>query len=153
MKHLIVALTSALTLVVPDSHAATANPTGAGGERVHVRVHCKTASDDCPPPPVPPAPPAAPAPPPAPGGAAAHAPALPAAPPMPVMPPVPPAPPSPPPAPPLPEVPAAAHAACASKPAGSTLAWSLDDGGTMRGVCRKRNGRMVFVLRSYQLHG
>jgi hypothetical protein len=60
-------------------------------------------------------------------------------------------PPAPPPAlPAIPDVPAAAHAACASKSPGSTLAWTLRQGETMTGVCVKDDGRMVFSLRDYE---
>ncbi|WP_198120381.1 hypothetical protein [Massilia rhizosphaerae] len=87
---------------------------------VHVRIHCETDTGKCKPPPAPPVPPA------------------------------PPAPPAPPPPPRLPSVPAEAHAACASKPAGSALTWDLSEGGVMTGVCARRDGKMVFVLRSYE---
>ena len=60
-----------------------------------------------------------------------------------------PAPPAPPAPPPLPEIPAAAHAACAGKPNGSPLTWTLGPGETMRGRCERVDGRMVFQLRSY----
>lgn len=92
-------------------------------EHVHVEIHCKTTTGKCKPPPPPPAPPA---------------------------PPIPPAPPAPPQ---LPSVPAEAHAACANKAAGSALTWNLGEGEVMKGVCAQRNGRMVFVLRSYELNG
>ena len=92
-------------------------------EHVHVAIHCRTTTGKCKPPPPPPAPPA---------------------------PPIPPAPPAPPP---LTSVPAEAHAACANKAAGSALTWNLGEGEVMKGVCAKRNGRMVFVLRSYELNG
>jgi hypothetical protein len=49
----------------------------------------------------------------------------------------------------LPEIPAEAHAACAAKADGSTLTWTLAPGETMRGVCERVDGRMVFQLRSY----
>jgi hypothetical protein len=49
----------------------------------------------------------------------------------------------------LPEVPAEAHAACAGKTDGSALAWTLAPGETMRGLCERVDGRMVFQLRSY----
>ena len=122
---------------------------------VHVSIHCKTTTGKCkppPPPPVPPVPPAPPAPPapPHPDGAAAGGP--PALPPVPAAPGVPPVP-APPPPPKLPPVPAEAHAACASKPDGSALSWQLGGGETMKGVCAKRNGKTVFVLRSYELNG
>jgi hypothetical protein len=76
-------------------------------------------------------------------------PALPASPSMPAMPAVP----APPPPPKLPPIPAAAHAACASKPAGSALTWRLGEGEVMEGVCAEKHGKMVFVLRSYELNG
>ena len=76
-------------------------------------------------------------------------PGLPALPAMPALPAVPP----PPPPPKLPPIPAAAHAACASKPAGSALTWRLGEGEVMEGVCARKNGKMVFVLRSYELNG
>lgn len=113
---------------------ATSAPAGA---EAHVSIHCKPdASGQCPPPPPPPAPPAVPAPP-----------ALPAppAPPAPAMPPLPPVPP----APRIPAVPVAAQAACASKPPGSALTWTLRAGETMSGVCERHDGRMRFALRSY----
>jgi len=113
--------------------------------RVHVQIHCATDTGKCeapPAPPVPPAPPAPPAPP-VPGAAEAGMPPVPAVPPVP----------APPPPPKLPPVPAEAHAACANKPAGSALTWNLGEGEVMKGVCARRHGRMVFVLRSYALNG
>jgi hypothetical protein len=68
---------------------------------------------------------------------------------VPAVPPVP-APPAPPR---LPPVPAEAHAACANMPVGSALTWDLGAGEVMKGVCARRHGRMVFVLRSYALNG
>jgi hypothetical protein len=124
-------------------------------EHVHVSIHCKTTTGKCKAPPVPPVPPVPPAPPapPAPPVPDAHEagvpPALPAMPAVPGVPPVP----APPPPPKLPPVPAEAHAACASKPAGSALTWDLGEGEVMKGVCAKRNGKTVFVLRSYELNG
>jgi hypothetical protein len=76
-------------------------------------------------------------------------PALPASPSMPAMPGVP----APPPPPKVPPIPAGAHAACASKAAGSALTWRLGEGEVMEGVCARKNGKMVFVLRSYELNG
>jgi hypothetical protein len=58
-----------------------------------------------------------------------------------------------PPPPKLPPVPAAAHAACAARPAGSALTWNLGEGEVMKGICAKRDGKTVFVLRSYELNG
>jgi len=119
-----------------------------GAEHVGVRIHCTGDGGKCPPPPVPPAPPLAPVAPPAPPGMAE----LPA-PPVPPAPPAPPAIPHPPqpPQPRIPAIPAAAHAACAGKAPGSALAWQLDEGEVMRGSCARRDGKMVFRLRSYAL--
>ena len=97
---------------------------------VHVEIHCKTFTGKCKPPPPPPVPPAPPAPPAPPGPDGERG--------------VPPA---------VPSVPAEAHAACANKAAGSALTWNLGEGEVMKGVCAKRNGKMVFVLRSYELNG
>jgi hypothetical protein len=133
---------------------ALAQTTGDDGpdEHVHVEIHCKTTTGKCkppPPPPAPPAPPEPPAPPAPPGADAGERGVPPAIPPVPAVPAVPPIP-----APPqLPPVPAEAHAACADKPAGSALAWDLGKGEVMKGVCTQRNGRMVFVLHSYELNG
>jgi hypothetical protein len=114
----------------------------AGSSQAAVRIDCKPAkSGACIPPPAPPAPPAPPTPPAPPGDL--DMPAPPAAP-------APPAIPAPPPPPPLPEVPEAAHAACAGKPNGSKLTWTLGPGETMRGLCEREDGRMVFQLRSYR---
>jgi hypothetical protein len=33
---------------------------------------------------------------------------------------------------------------------GSTLSWTLGPGETMRGLCERVDGRMVFQLRSYR---
>ena len=118
-------------------------------ENVHVSIHCKTFTGKCkapPAPPVPPVPPAPPAPP-VPGASEIGAP-----PPIPAVPGVP-AVPAPPPPPKLPPVPAEAHAACTNKPAGSALAWNLGEGEVMKGVCATRDGKTVFVLRSYELNG
>ena len=120
----------------------------AGASEAAVQIDCKPGkSGRCPAPPAPPAPPTPPAPPapPAPrfDADAAHAT-------MPPLPPAPPALPAPPAPPPLPEIPAAAHAACAGKPDGSTLSWTIGPGETMRGLCERVGGRMVFQLRSYQ---
>ncbi|MBW8898151.1 MAG: hypothetical protein JF619_08575 [Massilia sp.] len=124
-------------------------------EHVHVEFHCSTTPGKCPPPPEPPAPPAPPAAPvpPAPPAADAGERGVP-----PAMPPLPAVPalasiPAPPPPPKVPPVPAEAHAACATRPAGSALTWNLGEGEVMKGVCAKRNGRMVFVLRSHELNG
>jgi hypothetical protein len=136
---------------------ALAQTTGDDGpdEHVHVEIHCKTTTGKCRPPPAPPAPPAPPeppAPPAPPGPDAGERGVPPAIPPVPAVPAVPPIPaPSPPPQ--LPPVPAEAHAACANKPAGSALAWDLGKGEVMKGVCTPHNGRMVFVLHSYELNG
>ena len=46
-----------------------------------------------------------------------------------------------------------AHAACANKTKGSALTWDLGGGEVMKGVCAERRGKMVFVLRSYELNG
>ncbi|WP_056441667.1 hypothetical protein [Massilia sp. Root335] len=122
---------------------------------VYVSIHCKTDTGKCKAPPAPPAPPVPPAPPappvpPSPDAPAAGAPpALPAIPAVPAVPPVP----APPPPPRLPPVPAGAHAACAARPTGSTLTWDLGGGEIMQGVCARRHGKMVFVLRSYELNG
>jgi hypothetical protein len=119
---------------------------------VHVRIHCETTTGKCKPPPAPPVPPVPPAPPEPPAPDAAEAgvpPTLPALPAVPAVPPVP----APPPPPELPPVPAEAHAACAGKPAGSALTWNLGGGEVMQGVCASRHGKMVFVLRSYELNG
>jgi hypothetical protein len=124
-------------------------------EHVHVEIHCKTTTGKCkppPPPPAPPAPPAPPVPPAPPGPDADDWGAPPAIPPVPAVPAVSPVP-APPPPPKVPPVPAEAHAACANKAAGSTLTWSLGEGEVMKGICANRNGRMVFVLRSYELNG
>ena len=124
-------------------------------EHVHVSIHCKTATGKCkapPAPPVPPTPPAPPAPPAPPVPDVGEAGVPPALPPIPAVPGVP-AVPAPPPPPKLPQVPAEAHAACAGKPAGSALTWDLGGGEVMKGVCAQRNGRTVFVLRSYELNG
>jgi len=120
-------------------------------EHVHVEIHCKTFTGKCkppPPPPVPPAPPAPPAPP-GPDGERGVPPAVPSVPAVPALPSIP----EPPPPPKVPSVPAEAHAACANKAAGSALTWNLGEGEVMKGVCAKRNGKMVFVLRSYELNG
>jgi hypothetical protein len=115
---------------------------------VHVQIHCKTGTGKCKAPPAPPVPPMPPAPPvpPVPDASGAGMPPVPAVPPVP-------APPPPPPPPQLPPVPAEAHAACADKPAGSALTWNLGEGEVMQGVCARRHGRMVFVLRGYALNG
>jgi hypothetical protein len=124
-------------------------------EHVHVEFHCKTTTGKCPPPPAPPAPPAPPEPPAPPSPPALDVgdrgvpPALPPVPAVPALPHIP----APPPPPKLPPVPAGAHAACANKAAGSALTWNLGEGEVMKGVCAKRNGKMVFVLRSYELNG
>jgi len=100
-----------------------------GAEHVGVRIHCTGDGGKCPPPlvlPAPPVPPAPPAPP-----AIPHPPQ--------------------PPQPRIPAIPAAAHAACAGKAPGSALAWQLDEGEVMRGSCARRDGKMVFRLRSYAL--
>ncbi|HZX25711.1 MAG TPA: hypothetical protein VFF16_01480, partial [Telluria sp.] len=60
-----------------------------------------------------------------------------------------PAPPAPPAPPKLPDIPAGAHAACAKAAAGTSVTWVLRPGATMRGVCEKDGGKMVFSLRSY----
>lgn len=118
----------------------------AGASQAAVQVDCKPGkSGSCPAPPAPPPPPA----PPAPSFDAADAP-IPPLPPAAPAPPVLPAPPAPPAPPPLPEIPAAAHAACAGKPNGSTLTWTIGPGETMRGLCERVGGRMVFQLRSYR---
>jgi hypothetical protein len=104
---------------------------GAGLADVRVTIDCNASGGKCPLP-VPPVPPA------------------PAAPPLPAVPPLPPDPPAPPPEPQVPDVPAAAHAACASKSPGSTLAWTLQKGETMTGVCIRDEGKMVFSLREYE---
>lgn len=118
-------------------------------QHVHVSIHCKTTTGKCKAPPVPPVPPVPPAPPVPDAHEAGVPPALPAIPAVPGVPPVP----APPPPPKLPPVPAEAHAACASKPAGSALTWDLGEGEVMKGVCARRNGKTVFVLRSYELNG
>jgi hypothetical protein len=124
-------------------------------EHVHVSIHCKTTTCKCKPPPPPPAPPAPPmppappAPPPRDASESGTPPALPAIPAVPGVPAVP----APPPPPKLPPVPAEAHTACANKPVGSALTWDLGGGEVMKGVCAKRNGKTVFVLRSYELNG
>jgi len=111
----------------------------AGSSQAAVRIDCKPAkSGACIPPPAPPAPPTPPTPP---GGLDM---------PAPPAPPAPPAIPAPPPPPPLPEIPEAAHAACAGKANGSKLTWILGPGETMRGLCEREGGRMVFQLRSYR---
>jgi hypothetical protein len=51
----------------------------------------------------------------------------------------------------LPPVPDSAHAACATKQPGSRLSFTPPAGGTMSGVCRKQDGKMVFSLREYRL--
>ena len=116
-------------------------------EHVHVEIHCKTTTGKCKPPPPPPAPPAPPAPPvpPAPPGPDDER----GVPPVPAISPVP----APPPPPKVPPVPAEAHAACANKAAGSALTWTLGEGEVMKGICANRDGKMVFVLRSYELNG
>jgi hypothetical protein len=103
----------------------------AAGSQAAVQIDCTpSTSGPCvvPAPPAPPTPPAPPAPP-----------AMPA----------PPAIPAPPPPPALPAVPPEAHAACAARADGSKLAWTLGPGETMRGLCERVDGRMVFQLRSY----
>lgn len=117
----------------------------AGSSEAAVRIDCKPAkSGPCTAPPAPPPPPVPPAPPsPSFDGEAAHAP-------IPPLPPTPPAMPAPPAPPPLPEIPAAAHAACAGKANGSTLTWNLGPGETVRGLCERVDGRMVFQLRTYR---
>ena len=120
---------------------------------VHVEIHCKTTTGKCkppPPPPAPPAPPIPPAPPAPPDADTVERGVPPAIPPVPAVPEVAPVP-VPPPPPQLPSVPAEAHAACANKAAGSALTWNLGEGEMMKGVCAQRDGRMVFVLRSYEL--
>lgn len=114
----------------------------AGSSQAAVRIDCKPAkSGGCIPPPAPPVPPAPPAPPAAPMAPGDI---------TPPAPPAPPAIPAPPPPPPLPEIPEAAHAACANKAKGSKLTWILGPGETMRGLCERVDGRMVFQLRSYR---
>jgi hypothetical protein len=49
----------------------------------------------------------------------------------------------------MPRVPPEANAACAAKKPGDSVVWQLEQGGTMRGTCARRNGRMVMQLRSY----
>ena len=115
-------------------------------EHVHVSIHCKTITGKCKAPPAPPVPPAPPAPPAPDAAEAGVLPTLPALPALPAIP-------APPPPPKLPPVPAEAHAACATKAAGSALTWDLGGGEVMKGVCAKRNGKTVFVLRSYELNG
>lgn len=120
----------------------------AGGSEAAVRIDCTPAkSGSCVPPPAPPAPPAPPSPPV--DREDAHAPV----PPVPPSPPAPPAIPAPPAPPPLPAIPAAAHAACAGKADGSRLTWTPGPGETMRGLCERVDGRMVFQLRSYRKAG
>jgi hypothetical protein len=122
---------------------------------VSVSIHCKTDTGKCKAPPAPPAPPVPPAPPAPPSpvasdpGAPPAGPGLPAIPAMPAVPPIP----TPPPPPKLPPVPAEAHAACAAKSTGTPLTWDLGGGEIMRGVCARQHGKMVFVLRSYELNG
>lgn len=120
----------------------------ADGSEAAVRIDCKPArSGPCVTPPAPPAPPVPPAPlPPHVDADAAYAP-IPPAPPVPPALPAIPAPPAPPP---LPDIPAAAHAACAGKADGSALTWTFGPGETMRGLCERVDGRMVFQLRSYR---
>jgi hypothetical protein len=78
----------------------------------------------------------------------AHGKCVPPTPPAPPVPPIPPAPPAPPE---LPEVPAGAHAACASKAEGVSVVYTIRKGETMTGVCERKNGKMVFQLRRYDL--
>jgi hypothetical protein len=126
----------------------------AGSATVHIECKAKNGNCVAPVPPVPPAPPAPPTPPAPPAmppgaddnSAAMHAlPALPTLPALPALPLIP----APPPPPPLPEVPAGAHAACAGKPDGSQLTYTMAKGETMRGVCERDDGKMVFRLRMY----
>lgn len=58
--------------------------------------------------------------------------------------------PAPPPPPALPDIPEKAHAACAGKANGSSVTVPLGPGETMRGLCERVGGRMVFQLRSYR---
>jgi hypothetical protein len=57
--------------------------------------------------------------------------------------------PAPPPA--LPDIPDEAHAACANKANGSSVTLKLGPRETMRGLCERVGGKMVFQLRSYRL--
>ena len=97
---------------------------GAGASQASPHIQCPVKDGQCVPPPAPPAPPA---------------------------PPVPPVPPAPPPVPELPPVPKEAHAACATKAPGTTMAWVIKNGETMSGVCERQDGKMVFTVRSYYL--
>lgn len=139
-----------LALLSTGASAGQAEPQ-AEGRGGHVWIKCGPGTrTKCPPPPTPPeppAPPAPPAPPSLPGHHAAFAPPPPPLPGMPAMP-APPAPPVPPEPPPPPEVPEQAHAACADKPSGTRMTWSLGEDGTMTGTCERKAGRMQFVLES-----
>jgi hypothetical protein len=113
---------------------------------------CKSKRD-CPKPPVPPAPPAPPMaempPVPAVPAAGMYGPPVMPAPPAPPAAPAPPAPPAPPPPLRMPDVPKAAHAACATKAAGSSLTFTVGKGKVMAGYCERENGKMVFHLEAY----
>jgi hypothetical protein len=141
--------------------ALLSSAAGAGLADVHVVVDCSDKDARCPPPPKPPKPPRPPRPPapPAPPSsddamaalpddAAMPVPPAPPAPAAPLAPPVPPAPPAPPA---LPPVPDSAHADCAAREPGTRLSFTLPTGGTMSGVCRKQDGKMMFSLREYRL--
>jgi hypothetical protein len=112
----------------PRTIVAAALLLAAGASQAGVHIQCKPAMS---------------------GPCVVPAPPTPPTPPVPPVPPVPEAPPAPPAPPPLPEIPAEAHAACAGKANGSTLTWTLTPGETMRGLCERVDGRMVFQLRSY----
>lgn len=112
--------------------AMTALLGAAGTVQAETRIDCKPAdSGPCAPPPVPPMPPVPPAPP-----------APPAPPSLPAI--------APPALPALPDVPEKAHAACAGKADGSSVSVTLGPGETMRGLCERVGGAMVFQLRSYR---
>jgi hypothetical protein len=67
------------------------------------------------------------------------------------VPPALPAVPPPPPVPELPAIPAGAHAACSGKAPGAEITFTIKQGETMRGVCKRENGKMVFDLMAYHL--
>jgi hypothetical protein len=146
------AVPAAFSTVLIAALSAAFAPAAAHADepRVQVHIHCSTtspASTRCPPPPAPPAPPKPPAAPqplvPDADGRLPPPPPVPAPPPVVAVPPVP--------EPKLPAIPAAAHAACAGKTEGSALTWKLGPNETMGGVCTRRDGKMVFQLRSYDL--
>ena len=138
----------AVAIILPLLAAQAAH----ADDPLRVHIDCKAEGVKCPVPPAPPPPPPPPFPPhpPAMNGGPATGTALP---------PPPPPPPAPPPAPTLPPVPAfpplppAVHAACTGQAEGRQVILDLRPGETMRGECVKRDGKMVFRMRSYEFAG